>query len=150
MLASSVSPSAALARQAGTGSRMWLTMGNDTDWLDFVDEPYEADRKAQRLVNALGKLPGDRGEKLRFLTQQMPLLEAEAGKLFDPEREPRKFGAAMLSLAFRYWRQHYRYNRNREHPQQQGTRSGMAELPKREGVPASSSDFLRGVKGGKG
>ena len=55
-------------------------------------------------MNVLAKQPGSREAKLQWLEEELPLLEAQAGKEFDPVEEPKKFGAAVCSLAIRYWR----------------------------------------------
>lgn len=98
-------------------------------WWDEIESDRQRDaEKAKRLVNVLSKLPGTREAKLRWLEVQMPLLEAEAGKQFDPEREPKKFGAAVCSVAIRYWRGKIlragrpRMGGTKEMPQQVGPR----------------------------
>jgi hypothetical protein len=102
------------------------------DWWHEIDgERSRDDEKAERLVRVLSKLPGPPEAKLKWLKVQMPLLEAQAGQLFDPEKEPRKFGAAMCSLTFRYWRGHLRQmgrprmNWDRERPQELGPRDNV-------------------------
>lgn len=107
-----------------------------TGWWDDIDDDRSRDaEKAKRLVNVLSKMPGPREAKLRWLEVQMPLLEAEAGKQFDPKTEPREFGAAMCSVAIRFWRGKLlrmgkpRMNWDRERPQEMGPRgSGFSDL----------------------
>ena len=104
------------------------------DWWDGIEEDRSLDgQKATRLVNVIARLKGEREEKRLFLVNHMALLEAEAGKEFDPVEEPRQFAAKMKSLAFRFWRGHLkdqqrpRMNRDLERPQEQGPRGEQFE-----------------------
>jgi hypothetical protein len=107
------------------------------DWWEGINaERSRDDEKAERLVNVLFNLAGPREAKLKWLKKQMPLLEAEAGQLFDPEKEPRKFGAAMCSVTIRYWRAKLmrmnrpRMNLDRERPQELGPRDNVVPFRK--------------------
>ena len=99
-----------------------------SDWWDRLDTDQSKDeQKAKRLVNVLAKQPGSREKKLRWLLKLLPLLEAEAGKKFDPGEQPREFGCEMKSLTCRYWRARVRQAKGF------GPRRGSFERPQEPG-----------------
>jgi len=75
-----------------------------TDWFDQLQDRSQDSIKAERLANVLSKMKGTREAKIKYLTNNMPLMEAEAAKDFDPVKQPRQYGASMVSIAFRFWR----------------------------------------------
>lgn len=77
------------------------------DWLGGLELPdeAEAERRARRLVNAIARLDGSREEKLRWLLVNLTLIEAEAQRAGE-QPGTRSFGAAVVSIAFRFYRRH--------------------------------------------
>jgi hypothetical protein len=110
--------------------------------------------KAQKLANAISRLKGTREAKVRFLYNRMELLESTAAQRFDPIRQRREFGQLMVSLAFRYWRNHLSkrgvstaVRGSRELPQQQGRREeGRTEANKNV---VHLADYLPGLIDGQ-
>ena len=118
-----------------------------SEWWSELEEPDHDREKAERLARVLGKLPGNLEEKAKFLEQQMPLLEAEAeAEGFDAERDRKRWNGKMKSLAFRWWRQHWRSGRG-EKPQQGRARPprNVATGERRNPDPVT----LRAVLGGQ-
>jgi len=129
------------------------------NWWEQIDADQSKDEeKAARIVNVLAKYPGSREMKVAWLLEELPAIEAEAAKQFDPEDESRKFGAAVCSLAIRYWRWRLkksggvprtdrnftreRISRSREMPQQAGPRDGT--LTKLD--PSKALELVQGKK----
>ena len=97
------------------------------DWWDQLNTDQSKDeQKAKRLVNVIAKQPGSREQKLKWLVKLLPLLEAEAGKKFDPVAQPREFGCEMKSLTCRYWRAKVRQAKGF------GPRRGSFERPQQQ------------------
>lgn len=102
-----------------------------TTWDASLDDRSRDAEKAKRLANALANLPGDPNRKLKFLTANMAKMEANAAlrlqqQGIDGDVDEKAMGRAMVSIAFSYWKAHVR-EYMREHPQEQGPRSGKME-----------------------
>ena len=121
-----------------------------SDWWEQLDtDQGQNEQKAKKLVNVLARFPGDKAQKLKWLVTQMPLLEGEARKKYDPAEQPREFGAEMVTLTFRFWRAKHRRDKglssvrgSPERPQQMeprgNTLAGLADvlkLPERKEEP---------------
>ena len=94
-----------------------------TDWWEQIEEDERAAEKANRLANCLSRFGGTREQKVEFLVYHLPLMEAEARQEWDPEEQPKQYGAKMVSLAFRFYRMHRKKlgetrPQNREMPQE--------------------------------
>lgn len=78
------------------------------DWWDTVEESDEVERKANRLVNVLARFPGSKEQKLRWLVENLGLMESELERDGISPSQPQRFAGGMKSLAIRWWRHQWK------------------------------------------